>query len=193
MKWLETLLEPLLDRLALKLALKIRAQLDGAIDAALDRADDRIDKAFEGLEERLLAVASEAMEDVLKQVTGPIADMKEALAPVITVQQQVVDAEKYRAEVWSQAARIQQEAMAAAVKPGLALQQQIEALGPERVQAAAKEAGMIPAAVASAQITAAAQAAIADGKEQLRMRPFLVKDAATGLMRPRHIGERPDR
>lgn len=147
MKWLETLLEPLLDRLALKLAAKVRAQLDGAIDAALDRADDRIDKAFEGLEERLLGVASEAMEDVLKQVTGPIADFK------------------------------------GVVKPVLELQQQIEALGPERVQAAAEAAGMIPKAVAEAQITSAASLAGAAAVDRLRSR----------LQPPRPWVERPDR
>ena len=89
MGWIESLLEPLLDRLALKLALKVRAQLDGAIDAAVDRAEDRIDTAVEGLEERLLAAASKAMEDVLRQVTAPIAELKAAVAPAIELQQHV--------------------------------------------------------------------------------------------------------
>ena len=89
MNWLDELLEPLLDRLAQKLADKFRAELDGAIDAALDRADDRIDTAVEGLEERLLAAANKAMEDVLRQVTAPIAELKAAVAPAIELQQQV--------------------------------------------------------------------------------------------------------
>jgi hypothetical protein len=77
MNWLDGLLEPLLDRLALKLALKVRAQLDGAIDAALDRADDRINTPFWVLNARLPAA------------TKQISDLKAAVAPVITLQQQV--------------------------------------------------------------------------------------------------------
>jgi hypothetical protein len=135
--WLEGLLEPLLDRLALKLALKVRAQLDGAIDAALDRAEDRIDTAIEGLEERLLAAA-----------TKPIADLKVTLAPVITLQQQVVDAEKLRGEVWSKAAEVQQQA----------------------IEKAANRAGMITATEIKAQIGFAASSARAAAADHLRSR-----------------------
>jgi hypothetical protein len=176
MNWLDELLEPLLDRLALKLAFKVRAQLDGAIEAALDRADDRIDTAFEGLEERLLAAA-----------TKPIEELKAAVAPVITLQQQVVDAERLRGEVWSEAAKIQQQAieaaMEAAVKPDLALQQQIDAIGPERLQAAAEAAGMIHAKEMKDQIGFAASSASAAARDYLRSR----------LTPPRPWKEIPDR
>lgn len=84
MNWIEGLLDPLLDRLALRLAGKIRAQLNGAIDASLDRVEDRAQEVFEGLEERLLASANKAMEDVLQRATGPALVLQqqiEALAP----------------------------------------------------------------------------------------------------------------
>jgi hypothetical protein len=152
MNWIESLLNPLLDRLALKLALKVRAQLDGAIDAALDRAEDRIDTAFKGLEERLQAAA-----------TKPIADLKAAVAPVITLQQQVVDAERLRAEVWSEAAKIQQQAMAN-IAPAARFPTHQE------VEEAAKAAGMIPAADVKAAITSAASSASAAARDHLRIR-----------------------
>jgi hypothetical protein len=179
MTWIETLLEPLLDRLALKLAAKVRAQLDGAIDAALDRADDRIDKAFEGLEERLLAVA-----------TKPIADLKEVLGPVVKLEGQALEAERLRSE-WITVQRqalaewliLKRQALEAAAKPVLEIQQQIEALGPELVEAAAKEAGMIPAADARAAITSAASSASTAAVDHLRSR----------LQPPRPWVERPDR
>ena len=130
MSWLEGLLEPLLDRLALKLANKVRAQLNGAMDSALDRADERIDTAFEGLEERLLAEA-----------TKPIAELKEALAPVFTLQQ-------LQGDVWSNAAEIQQQA----------------------IEEAAKAAGMIPAKELEGQIGFAAASARAAAVDHLRSR-----------------------
>ncbi len=214
MNWLDGLLEPLLDRIALKLANKVRAQLNGSMDSALDRAEERIDTAFEGLEERLLAAASKAMEDVLRQATKPIADLKAAVAPVLQLQQQALEAEKLRSEAWAQAAQIQRQAMDAAVSPGkpaLELQQQIEALGPKQVQAAAKEAGMIPAEQASEGIAVAAQAARVGAEDQLRsryvpalelqqkLRDLAVMDMQTppvvaeALLRPRPRRERPDR
>jgi hypothetical protein len=131
MNWLKGLLEPLLDRLALKLANKVRAQLNGAIDSALDRAEERIDTAFEGLEERLLAAA-----------TKPIAELKAALEPVITLQQQLQD------DVWSKAAEIQQQA----------------------IEEAAKAAGMIPAKELEGQIGFAAASARAAAVDHLRSR-----------------------
>lgn len=137
MHWIEALLEPLLDRLALRLALKIRAQLDDAIDAALDRVETRIDEALEGLEERLLAAA-----------TKPIADLKVTLGPVLQLQQQALDAERLRGEVWSKAAEIQQQA----------------------IEKAANRAGMIPAKEMKAQIGFAASSASAAAADQLRSR-----------------------
>jgi hypothetical protein len=170
MNWLESLLEPLLDRLALKLANKVRAQLNGAIDAALDRAEDRIDTAFEQLERRLLTVA-----------TKPIADLKAMWGPVLQLQQQALDAERLRGEVWSQAAGIQQQAMEAA-----ALQQQLqvvaEAVGVTPAEAA-KTAGMISAETGRKQMNEAADAARAFAKDQLRNR----------LTPPRPWKEIPDR
>ncbi len=129
--WIKSLLDPLLDHLATKLALKVRAQLDGAIDAALDRAEDRIDTAFEGLEERLQAAA-----------TKPIAELKAALAPVITLQQQL------QGDVWSNAAEIQQQA----------------------IEEAAKAAGMIPAKEMEGQIGFAVASARAAAVDHLRSR-----------------------
>jgi len=131
MNWLEGLLEPLLDRLALKLANNVRAQLNGAMDSALDRADERIDTAFEGLDERLLAAA-----------TKPIAELKAALAPVITLQQQL------QGDVWSNAAEIQQQA----------------------IEEAAKAAGMLPAKEVKGQIGFAAASARAAAVDHLRSR-----------------------
>ena len=179
MNWLDKLLEPLLDRLAQKLADKFRAELDGAIDAALDRADDRIDTALEGLEERLLAAAAK-----------PIADLKAAVAPAITLQQQVVDAERLRVEVWSEATKIQQQAMQAAVEAAVksdqALQQQLqaacEAVGTTPAEAA-KAAGMISAEEGRAQMNAAADAAMAVARDHLSSR----------LTPPRPWKEIPDR
>jgi hypothetical protein len=165
MNWLDRLLDPLLDRLVLKLANKVRPQLNGAIDAALDRAEDRIDTALEGLEERLLAVA-----------TKPIEDLKAALAPVITFQQQVVDAERLRADVWSQAAEIQQQAMTT-LAPGARFPTHQE------VEEAAKAAGMTPAADVRAAITSAASSASAAAADHLRSR----------LTPPRPWKEIPDR
>jgi hypothetical protein len=153
MNWLDGLLDPLLDRLALKLALKVRAQLDGAIDAALDQAEDRIDTAFEGLDERLQAAA-----------TKRIADMKVTLGQAPQLQQQI-------------------EALEAAGKPALALQPQIEAIGPERLQVAAEAAGMIPAKEMKAQIGFAASSARAAAADHLRSR----------LTPPRPWKEIPDR
>ena len=161
MNWIEGLLEPLLDRLALKLALKVRAQLDGAIDAALDRAEDRIDTAIEGLEERLLAAA-----------TKPIKELKVALGPAL-------ETEKLRAE-W---VTLQRQALETAGKPALALEQQIEAIGPERLQAAAEAAGMIPAKEVEGQIGFAAASARAAAVDHLRSR----------LTPPRPYKEIPDR
>jgi|694.fasta_scaffold69547_2 hypothetical protein len=146
-------IEGLLDHLATKLALKVRAQLDGAIDAALDRAEDRIDTAFEGLEERLHAAA-----------TKRIADLKVTLGPVLQLQQQI-------------------EPLEAAVKPALALQQQIEAISPERLQAAAEAAGMIPAKEMKAQNAFAASSASDAARDHLRSR----------LTPPRPWKEIPDR
>jgi hypothetical protein len=137
MNWLDGLLEPLLDRLALKLANKVRAQLDGAIDAALDRADDRINTALGVLNARLAAA------------TKQISDLKAAVAPVITLQQQVVDAERLRGEVWSEAAKIQQQAMAT-IAPAARFPTHQE------VEEARKAAGMIPAADVRAASAAAA-------------------------------------
>lgn len=184
MNWLEGLLEPLLDRLAMKLAAKVRGQLNSAIDAALDRADDRIDKAFEGLEERLLAVA-----------TKPIADLKEALGPGIDLQRHLLEQKNLRAEwVTLQRQALEQQAPKPIADPKAAVTSPVRPFPTEQeVRAAAELAGLIPPEVATEQITTTAQAATADAMEQLRMKPFLVKDAATGLMRPRHTGERPDR
>ena len=130
MNWLEGLLEPLLDRLALKLANKVRAQLNGSMDSALDRAEERIDTAFEGLEERLLAAA-----------TKPIAELKAALTPVITLQQ-------LQGDVWAKAAEIQQQA----------------------IEEAAKAAGMLPAKEVEGQIGFAAASARAAAVDHLRSR-----------------------
>ena len=175
MNWLDKLLEPLLDRLVQKLALKVRAELDCAIDAALDRADDRIDTALERLEKRLLAAAAK-----------PIADLNGRVASVITLQQQVVDPERLRGEVCSEAAKIQQQAMEAAAKPDLALQQQLQAacraVGTTPAEAA-KAAGMISAEEGKAQINAAADAVMASAKDHLRSR----------LTPPRPWKEIPDR
>jgi len=165
----EGLLEPLLDRLALKLASKVRAQLNGSMDSALDRAEERIDTAFEGLEERLLAAASKAMEEVFRQALGPIdeleerlvaaaekaiAGMKAALMPVINLQQ-------LQGDVWSKAAEIQQQA----------------------IEEAAKAAGMIPAKEVEGQIGFAAASARAAAVDHLRSR----------LTPPRPWKEIPDR
>lgn len=173
MNWIEGLLEPLLDRLALKLAAKVRGQLNGAIDAAIDRAEDRIDTAFEGLEERLLAAANKAMEDVFRQALGPIADLEERL---------VAAAEKAMADVVQKAMGSIAE-VKGAVAPALALQQRIEAIGPEQLQAAAEAAGMVPAEAMKAQIGFAASTASAAAREELRSR----------LTPPRPWLERPDR
>jgi len=148
MNWIEGLLEPLLDRLALRLAVKVRAQLDGAIEAALDRVEDRAEDVLDRLEERLLAAANKAMEGVLRQATGPIADLKVTLGPVLQLQQQALDAENLRGEVWSKAAEIQQQAIAEA----------------------ANRAGMTPAKEVKAQIGFAADSARAAAADQLRSR-----------------------
>jgi hypothetical protein len=181
MNWIDELL----DRLALKLAIKVRAELDGAIDAALDRADDRIDTALEGLETRLLAAAAK-----------PIADLNAAVA-VITYPQQVVDVERFRGEVCSEAAKIQQQAhvaaMEAAIKPDLALEPQLqsaaEMVGTTPAEAAkllrpmALAAGMISAEEGRAQMNAAADAAMAVARDHLLSR----------LTPPRPWKEIPDR
>ena len=156
MNWLDELLEPLLDRLAQKLADKFRAELDGAIDAALDRADDQIDTALEGLEKRLLAAAAKPIADLKARLGGPILDLQR----------------RYGVE--------------AAARPDQALQQQLQAAA-EKVGTtpaeAAKAAWMISAEEGRAQINAAADAALASAKDQLRSR----------LTPPRPWKEIPDR
>jgi len=189
MNWIKNLLVPLLDRLALKLALKICAQMDCAIDAALDRADDRIDTAIKGLEERLQAAA-----------TKPIADLKVTLGPVLNLQRQALEAEKLRADAFNPRRAGGGEIKhgvgylvgdkpdylvgdKAAGKPNLALQQQIEAISPERLEAAAEATGMIPATEMKAHAAFAASLASAAARDHLRSR----------LTPPRPWKEMPDR
>ena len=174
MNWIKNLLEPLLDRLALKLALKICAQMDCAIDAALDRADDRIDTAIKGLEERLQAAA-----------TKPIADLKVTLGPVLDLQRQALEAEKLRADAFNPRRAGGGEIKhgvgylvgdepgylvgdKAAGNPNLARQQQIEAISPERLEAAAEATGTIPATEVKAHAAFAASMASAAARDQLR-------------------------
>ena len=148
-------IEGLLEPLLDRLALKLALKVRAQLDGAIDAALDRAEDRID--------TAIEGLEERL---------LKVALGPAL-------ETEKLRAE-W---VTLQRQALETAGKPALALEQQIEAIGPERLQAAAEAAGMIPAKEVEGQIGFAAASARAAAVDHLRSR----------LTPPRPYKEIPDR
>ena len=152
-------LDELLEPLLDRLALKLALKVRAELDGAIDAALDRADDRID--------TALEGLEErLLAAAAKPIEDLKARLGPVLDLQR------RYGLE--------------AAAKPGLALQQQLQAaaemVGTTTAEAA-KAAGMISAEEGRAQMNPAADAALAVARDHLRNR----------LTPPRPWTEIPDR
>ena len=148
-------IKSLLDPLLDHLATKLALKVRAQLDGAIDAALDRADDRID--------TALEGLEErLLAAAAKPIEELKVALGPAL---------------------QLQQQALETAGKPALALQPQIDAIGPERLQVAAEAAGMILAKEMKAQTGFAASSARAAAADHLRSR----------LTPPRPWKEIPDR